>query len=106
MFKKFSSAFFNRCRASSGRYLRFELFLLFQHTTAINQISIDQSGDYVASCSDDGRVSIILKSCEYLVQIRCKNKRSSDILSFVQNETKKLKDDPRFIYYLTVLYDH
>ena len=28
-----------------------------QHTTAINQISIDQSGDYVASCSDDGRVS-------------------------------------------------
>ncbi|XP_020616436.1 vacuolar protein sorting-associated protein 41 homolog [Orbicella faveolata] len=43
------------------------------HTTAINQISIDQSGDYVASCSDDGRVST-LKSCilynlrgEYLV---------------------------------------
>lgn len=28
------------------------------HTTAINQISIDQSGDYVASCSDDGRVVI------------------------------------------------
>ncbi|KAL9968327.1 hypothetical protein ACROYT_G026688, partial [Oculina patagonica] len=25
------------------------------HTTAINQISIDQSGDYIASCSDDGR---------------------------------------------------
>jgi len=32
-------------------------FLPSQHTTAINQISIDQSGDYVASCSDDGRVS-------------------------------------------------
>ena len=66
MFKKFSSGFFNRCtstgRSSSERCLRFELFLLFQHTTAINQISIDQSGDYVASCSDDGRVSI-LKSC-------------------------------------------
>lgn len=30
-----------------------------QHTTAINQISIDQSGDYVASCSDDGRVSTV-----------------------------------------------
>ncbi|KAL9968325.1 hypothetical protein ACROYT_G026686 [Oculina patagonica] len=28
------------------------------HTTAINQISIDQSGDYIASCSDDGRVVI------------------------------------------------
>ncbi|KAK2570430.1 Vacuolar protein sorting-associated protein 41-like protein [Acropora cervicornis] len=28
------------------------------HTTAINQISIDQNGDYVASCSDDGRVVI------------------------------------------------
>ena len=32
-------------------------FFFLQHTTAINQISIDQSGDYVASCSDDGRVS-------------------------------------------------
>ena len=30
--------------------------LLFQHTTAVNQISIDQNGDYIASCSDDGRV--------------------------------------------------
>ncbi|XP_031573890.1 vacuolar protein sorting-associated protein 41 homolog [Actinia tenebrosa] len=28
------------------------------HTTAVNQISIDQKGDYVASCSDDGRVVI------------------------------------------------
>ncbi|KXJ11617.1 Vacuolar protein sorting-associated protein 41-like [Exaiptasia diaphana] len=28
------------------------------HTTAVNQISIDEKGDYVASCSDDGRVVI------------------------------------------------
>lgn len=33
------------------------ILFYFQHTTAINQISIDQGGDYVASCSDDGRVS-------------------------------------------------
>ncbi|KAK3752405.1 hypothetical protein QZH41_008609, partial [Actinostola sp. cb2023] len=28
------------------------------HSTAVNQISIDEKGDYVASCSDDGRVVI------------------------------------------------
>ncbi|XP_048576551.1 vacuolar protein sorting-associated protein 41 homolog isoform X2 [Nematostella vectensis] len=28
------------------------------HTTAVNQISIDEKGDYIASCSDDGRVVI------------------------------------------------
>ncbi|CAB4043512.1 vacuolar sorting-associated 41 homolog, partial [Paramuricea clavata] len=25
------------------------------HTTTVNQISIDNNGDYIASCSDDGR---------------------------------------------------
>lgn len=54
--------FFKRCSSSAGSCLMFDLFLFFQHTTAINQISIDKSGDYVASCSDDGRVST-LKSC-------------------------------------------
>lgn len=35
-------------------------FKTFQaHTVAVNQISIDQNGDYIASCSDDGRVFII-----------------------------------------------
>ena len=29
---------------------------LFQHTTTVNQISIDDHGDFIASCSDDGRV--------------------------------------------------
>ncbi|XP_028395633.1 vacuolar protein sorting-associated protein 41 homolog [Dendronephthya gigantea] len=28
------------------------------HTTTVNQISIDNNGDYIASCSDDGRVVI------------------------------------------------
>ncbi|ESO87990.1 hypothetical protein LOTGIDRAFT_126722, partial [Lottia gigantea] len=28
------------------------------HTTTVNQISIDDRGDYIASCSDDGRVTI------------------------------------------------
>ncbi|XP_035827939.1 vacuolar protein sorting-associated protein 41 homolog isoform X2 [Aplysia californica] len=28
------------------------------HTTTVNQISIDDNGDYMASCSDDGRVII------------------------------------------------
>lgn len=41
-----------------SKFIEDTLFFFFlQHTTAINQISIDQSGDYVASCSDDGRVS-------------------------------------------------
>lgn len=57
-----NSVFFKRCSSSAGSCLMFDLFLFFQHTTAINQISIDKSGDYVASCSDDGRVSS-LKSC-------------------------------------------
>lgn len=26
------------------------------HTVAVNQISIDTNGDYIASCSDDGKV--------------------------------------------------
>lgn len=26
------------------------------HTVAVNQISIDQNGDFIASCSDDGKV--------------------------------------------------
>lgn len=34
--------------------------LCFQHTTTVNQISIDENGDYLASCSDDGRVMILL----------------------------------------------
>ncbi|XP_033218064.1 vacuolar protein sorting-associated protein 41 homolog [Belonocnema kinseyi] len=29
------------------------------HTVAVNQISIDQNGDYIASCSDDGRIFIL-----------------------------------------------
>lgn len=28
------------------------------HTVAVNQISIDSKGDYIASCSDDGKVFI------------------------------------------------
>ncbi|XP_070565310.1 vacuolar protein sorting-associated protein 41 homolog [Ptychodera flava] len=28
------------------------------HTTTVNQISLDDNGDYIASCSDDGRVAI------------------------------------------------
>lgn len=28
------------------------------HTVAVNQISIDQKGDYIASCSDDGKIFI------------------------------------------------
>lgn len=36
------------------------------HAVAVNQISIDQSGEYIASCSDDGRVFIYgLYSSEY-----------------------------------------
>lgn len=31
---------------------------IMAHTTTVNQISIDQNGDYMASCSDDGRVII------------------------------------------------
>lgn len=29
-----------------------------KHTTTVNQVSLDLSGDYLASCSDDGRVAI------------------------------------------------
>lgn len=28
------------------------------HTVAVNQISIDHNGDFIASCSDDGKVYI------------------------------------------------
>ncbi|XP_077978241.1 vacuolar protein sorting-associated protein 41 homolog [Glandiceps talaboti] len=28
------------------------------HTTTVNQISLDDNGDYIASCSDDGRVAV------------------------------------------------
>lgn len=28
------------------------------HTVAVNQISIDHNGDFIASCSDDGKVFI------------------------------------------------
>ena len=28
-----------------------------QHSTTVNQISLDMNGDYLSSCSDDGRVS-------------------------------------------------
>lgn len=28
------------------------------HTIAVNQISVDQNGDYIASCSDDGKVVV------------------------------------------------
>ena len=28
----------------------------FQHTTTVNEVCIDDNGDYIASCSDDGRV--------------------------------------------------
>ncbi|XP_049953703.1 vacuolar protein sorting-associated protein 41 homolog isoform X1 [Schistocerca serialis cubense] len=31
---------------------------LRSHTVSVNQISIDQNGDFVASCSDDGRIFI------------------------------------------------
>ncbi|XP_063964242.1 vacuolar protein sorting-associated protein 41 homolog [Lytechinus pictus] len=30
-----------------------------KHTTTVNQVSMDMNGDYLASCSDDGRVAII-----------------------------------------------
>ena len=62
IFKKCNSVPFYRCSSSSESCFDIWTFFDFQHTTAINQISIDQSGDYVASCSDDGRVST-LKSC-------------------------------------------
>ncbi|XP_071478787.1 vacuolar protein sorting-associated protein 41 homolog [Diadema antillarum] len=29
-----------------------------KHTTTVNQVSLDMNGDYLASCSDDGRVAI------------------------------------------------
>uniref|UniRef100_A0A914VKR4 Vacuolar protein sorting-associated protein 41 homolog n=1 Tax=Plectus sambesii TaxID=2011161 RepID=A0A914VKR4_9BILA len=39
---------------------------LNQHTAAVNQISIDGSGDYLISCSNDGKVIIFgLASAEY-----------------------------------------
>lgn len=28
------------------------------HTVAVNQISVDSSGEFIASCSDDGRVFV------------------------------------------------
>jgi len=30
------------------------------HTVAVNQISIDLNGDFIASCSDDGKVWYLL----------------------------------------------
>jgi len=30
------------------------------HTVAVNQISIDLNGDFIASCSDDGKVRYLL----------------------------------------------
>ena len=29
------------------------------HAVSVNQISLDAEGDYIASCSDDGRVIIL-----------------------------------------------
>lgn len=31
----------------------------FSHTVSVNKISIDSKGEYVATCSDDGKVSKI-----------------------------------------------
>ena len=28
------------------------------HTTSINMVNIDNGGDYIASCADDGRVKL------------------------------------------------
>ena len=33
--------------------------VLRAHSVAVNQISIDAKGDYIASCSDDGKVFIL-----------------------------------------------
>ena len=35
-----------------------EGFVCVQHTTTVNQISIDDRGEYLASCSDDGKVCL------------------------------------------------
>lgn len=35
-----------------------ESITLQAHTVAVNQISIDRKGDFIASCSDDGKVYI------------------------------------------------
>ncbi|GIZ02898.1 vacuolar protein sorting-associated protein 41 homolog, partial [Caerostris extrusa] len=32
--------------------------ILFQHATTVNQISIEDKGDYLASCSNDGKVAV------------------------------------------------
>jgi len=32
--------------------------MLQAHTVAVNQISIDYNGDFIASCSDDGKIFI------------------------------------------------
>jgi len=29
-----------------------------QHSTTVNQLSVDDNGDYIASCSDDGKVCL------------------------------------------------
>lgn len=31
----------------------------FAHTVAVNQVDIDPKGEYVATCSDDGKVHVI-----------------------------------------------
>ena len=43
---------------------------LFQHTTTVNQICIDDNGDYIASCSDDGRVGNNLQPFSQLFSIK------------------------------------
>lgn len=31
----------------------------FKHTVAVNEVDIDAKGEYIATCSDDGKVNII-----------------------------------------------
>ena len=51
-----------------------------QHTTTVNQISIDDNGDYLASCSDDGRVCIL----EYSTTKMCDGWTDTPFIQFTQ----------------------
>ena len=51
--------------------LKVVICITFQHTTTVNQISIDDNGDYLASCSDDGRVSCAAFSFFSSVTVAC-----------------------------------
>lgn len=40
---------------------------LKKHSVAVNQISIDISGEFIASCSDDGKVSDVIIQIFFVV---------------------------------------